>query len=272
MYLLKSLGSCQNDAQFKMYFTINSAFNHYMSLLGLSKSTDVVDQLLPEQYVFDIFLNDSTSKALTYSNTDHIVPLDGPDTLLELFQSISSRSPHSPNSPFFPIVWHTSDKNPHLTTKGSFLYSAPAHIMYLSTSCVLVCLLAPQVYLACKHKKLCTLVTAMTLQRLPAIEAMSAFEIPQNKEAKLICQDPWVSIAVTVITILGVPVYLYRACSKMTFFKGYLYDNTCTIYMFLSHDCYHVPVKLRDINGVLHTFTLIGQFRAQNLQLLKHAL
>ena len=94
----------------------------------------------------------------------------------------------------------------------------------------------------------------MTLQRLQAIEAMSAFEIPQDKEAKLICQDPWVSIAVTVITILGVVVYLYRACSKITFFKGYLYDNVCTIYVFLSHDCYHVPVKLRDINGVLHTF------------------
>ena len=58
----------------------------------------------------------------------------------------------------------------------------------------------------------------------------------------------------------------------MTFFKGYLYDNTCTIYMFLSHDCYHVPVKLRDINGVLHTFSLVGQLRAQNLQLLRHAL
>ena len=32
----------------------------------------------------------------------------------------------------------------------------------------------------------------MTLQRLPITEAMSAFEIPQNEEAKLICQDPWV--------------------------------------------------------------------------------
>ena len=50
----------------------------------------------------------------------------------------------------------------------------------------------------------------------------------------------------------------------MTFFKGYLYDNTCTIYLFLSHECYHVPVK--------HTFALSGQLKAQNLQLLKHTL
>ena len=48
-----------------------------------------------------------------------------------------------------------------------------------------MCMLTPQVYLAFKHKKLHTLVTAMALQRLPATEAMSAFEIPNNKQAKL---------------------------------------------------------------------------------------
>ena len=209
-----------------------------------------------------------------YPNTlETILPLDPPDTLLELFQSISSRAHSSPGLPFFPIVWHTSMKIPYYPTKGSFLFSTAAHIAYFCTTCILTCLLAPQIYLACKHKKLCTLVTAvMTLQRLPITEAMSAFEIPQNEEAKLICQGPWVSIAVTLITILGVAVYLYRTCSKMTFFKGYLYDNTCTIYLFLSQECYHVPVKLRELNGLLHTFALSGQLKAQNLQLLKHTL
>ena len=173
---------------------------------------------------------------------------------------------------FFPIVWHTSMKIPNYPRKGLFLFSTVAHIVYFCTACILTCMPAPQMYLACKHKKLCTLVTAMTLQRLPITEAMSTFEIPQNEEAKLICQDPWVSIAVTLITILGVVVDLYRACSKMTFFKGYLYDNTCTIYLFLSHECYHVPVKLRELSGLLHTFALSGQLKAQNLQLLKHTL
>ena len=48
----------------------------------------------------------------------------------------------------------------------------------------------------------------------------------------------------------------------MTFFKGYLYDNTCIIYLFLSHECYHVPVKLRELNGLLHTFALSGQLKS----------
>ena len=104
--------------------------------------------------------------------------------------------------------------------KGSFLTSTIAHIVYLTSSCVVMCIVAPQIYLAFKHKKLRTLVTAMALQRLPVSEAMSAFEIPNTKDAKLICQDPWVSIAVTTMTIIGIVVYLYKACSRMPFFKG----------------------------------------------------
>ena len=58
----------------------------------------------------------------------------------------------------------------------------------------------------------------------------------------------------------------------MTFFWGYLYDNVCTVYLFLSHDCYHVPFKLRELNGSLHNFTLNGQIKPENMQLLKPAL
>ena len=46
----------------------------------------------------------------------------------------------------------------------------------------------------------------------------------------------------------------------------------CTVYLFISHDCYHVPLKFRELNSILHTFTLNGQLKPQNMQLLKHAL
>ena len=202
-----------------------------MSEFGLSDSPSPNGKLLSQEYIFDIFLNDTSKPSIHPKTSWPILPLDPPDTLLELFQSISSR-PHT-----FPICLFLLLSSIPVPRKGSFLFSTSAHIAYFCTACILTCMLAPQIYFTCKHKKLCTLVTAMTLQRLPITEAMSAFEIPQNEEAKLICQDPWVSIAVTLITILGLAVYLYRACSKMTFFKGYLYDNTCTIYLFLSHEC-----------------------------------
>ena len=166
-------------------------------------------------------------------------------------------------------MWHTKIKK---STKGSFLVSTIAHTIYLTTTFVVVALIAPQVYLACKHKKLKTLVAALTLQRIPSIQAISVFEIPGNKEAKFICQDPWVSITITIITMVTIIVYLYKACRKMTFFRGYLLDSACTVYIFLSHDCHHVPIKLRGASGPFHTFALNGQLRAHNVELIKHTL
>ena len=269
-YLLESVGSCSPKPKFIMYFTINSAFNHYMSLFGLSENETVSTELIGHDHIFDIFLNNSLSSHIAEQFIIVHGTLESPyyTTKIVSNNEFESQRPIH-NSPFFPIVRHTSNDK---STKGSFLFSTPAHILYMSTSCIITCMLIPQVYLACKHKKLHTLVAAMTLQRLPGTEVMSAFEIPNSKEAKLICQDPWVSMAIAIVTILGVIVYLYRTCSKMTFFKGYLYDNVCTIYLFISHDCYYVSLKLRELNGILHAFTLHGQPKAHNMTLIKHSL
>ena len=226
-----------------------------MAVSALPHSSKDQNQLLPEQYIFEIFLNTSTPSVI-YNNTDLILPLDPPDTLQRLFQSFTSWYPLPKKFPFSPIVWHTKIKK---STKGSFLVSTIAHTIYLTTTCVVVALIAPQVYLACKHKKLKTLVAALTLQRIPSIQALSAFKIPGNKEAKFIWQDPWVSITITIITVVTIIVYLYKACRKMTFFRGYLLDSACTVYMFLSHDCHHVSIKLRGASGPFYTFALTGQ-------------
>ena len=212
--------------------------------------------------VFDIFLNKSLPFRPLNNDSAPILPLNPPDTLLKLFKSLKFRSPNSPNLPFFPLVRHASDGKP---TKGSFLISTIAHVVYLTTSCVVVCMIAPKIYLSLKHKKTKNFGYSNGPQRLPVSEAMSAFEIPNTKEAKVVCQDPWVSIAVTTMTIIGVVVYLYKACNRMTFFKGYLYDNVCTVCLFISHDCYHVPLKLRELNGSLHNFTLNGQIKPENM-------
>ena len=268
IHLAKSLASCKDATSLKLYFTINAAFNHYMAASSLPHSSEDPNQLLPEQYIFKIFLNTSVPSVL-YNNTDLILPLDPPDTLQRLFQCFTSQYPLSKNSPFSPIVRHTKIKK---STKGSFLVSTIAHTIFLTTTCVVVALIAPQVYLACKHKKFKTLVAALTLQRIPSIQAISVFKIPGNKAAKFICQDLWVSITITIITVVTIIVYLYKACRKMTFFRGYLLDSTCTVYMFLSHDCHHVPIKLRGASGPFHTFALTGQLRAHNVELIKHTL
>ena len=133
-----------------MYFSINSAFNHYMSKLGFSSQNESSTQLLTYEPVFDIFLNKSLSFRPLNNDSAPILPLNPPDTLLKLFQSLKTRSPNSSNLPFFPVLRHASNEKPR---KGSFLTSTIAHVVYLTTSCVVVCMVAPQIYLSFKHKK-----------------------------------------------------------------------------------------------------------------------
>ena len=113
-----------------------------MAVSALPHSSKDPNQLLPEQYIFEIFLNASTPSVI-YNNTDLILPLDPPDTLQRLFQSFTSQYPLPKNFPFSPIVRHTKIKK---STKGSFLVSTIAHTIYLTTTCVVVALIAPQVY------------------------------------------------------------------------------------------------------------------------------
>ena len=99
-YLNAELGSCSTKDRFTMYFSINSAFNHYMSSFGFSSQNESSTQLLTYEPVFDIFLNKSLPFRPLNNDSAPILPLNPPDTLLKLFQSLKSRSPNSPNSPF----------------------------------------------------------------------------------------------------------------------------------------------------------------------------
>ena len=131
-YLLESLGSCSPQPKFIMYFTINSAFNHYMSLFGLSENETVSTELIGHDHIFDIFLNNSFPPILLDNSSMSLAPLSPPTTLLKFFSNNEFESQGLLKiCLFFPLVRHTSDHKP---TKGSFLSSTPAHILYMSTS------------------------------------------------------------------------------------------------------------------------------------------
>ena len=51
----------------------------------------------------------------------------------------------------------------------------------------------------------------MTTSVPSLLEKLSGMDIPTNSVTKLVCHDPWVSFIVTIITIVGVVVYVYRS-------------------------------------------------------------
>ena len=66
-HLAKSLASCKDATSLKLYFTINAAFNHFMAVSALPHSSKDPNQLLPEQYIFEIFLN-ASAPGVIYNN------------------------------------------------------------------------------------------------------------------------------------------------------------------------------------------------------------
>ena len=69
-----------------------------MSTFDLSNTDVPPRQLLAHEDVFDIFPNDTSQPMLLPNCSDPVLPLNPPDTLLKLFQLISSQSPNSPFS------------------------------------------------------------------------------------------------------------------------------------------------------------------------------
>ena len=102
-HLAKSLASCKDATSLKLYFTINAAFNHFMAVSALPHSSKDPNQLLQEQYIFEIFLN-ASAPGVIYNNTDIILPIDPPDTLQRLFQSLTSWYPPFPKISLFLLL------------------------------------------------------------------------------------------------------------------------------------------------------------------------
>ena len=72
-----------------------------MSLFGLSENETVSTELIGNEHIFDIFLNNSFPPLLLDNSSLSLAPLNPPNTLLKLFQTMNLRSKVSPNSPFF---------------------------------------------------------------------------------------------------------------------------------------------------------------------------
>ena len=101
-YVLKSLGSCSSKGKFTMYFSINSAFNHYMSSFGFSSKNVSSTQLLSYEPIFDMFLNKSLPYRPLNNNSAPILPLNLLIHCSNYFNH-SSPGPLTPQIYLFPI-------------------------------------------------------------------------------------------------------------------------------------------------------------------------
>ena len=79
-------------------------------------------------------------------------------------------------------------------------------------------MLLPQLYMIIKHKKIKGLVAAITLYN----QATEATASPvSDTHTKVICHDPWVSIILTLLTVLGMAAYIYKHGRNLALIHGY---------------------------------------------------
>ena len=121
----------------------------------------------------------------------------------------------------------------------------------------------PYIWYAIKHRKLSALVGAMALYKASPAEArplnitqvteaaqrLTAFDIPSNNVTKLVCHDPWVSVMLATITIVGLIVYLYQNCKHLTLVKGHRFASICHVHLVIGNTTRYVPFKIGQFVG-----------------------
>ena len=99
-HLAKSLASCKDATSLKLYFTINAVFNHFMAASALSHSSKDPNQLLPEQYIFEIFLNMSAPSVI-YNTYRYYFAFRPPRHSAKIVSILQFLVPPSQIFPFF---------------------------------------------------------------------------------------------------------------------------------------------------------------------------
>lgn len=250
-YVLQNIGSCEEDlAPLTLYFTYNFAF--YGAFTELLDNLSFVPPTNPqEEPVFPLAL--PVLPALLHTAS---LPLDTMETL------VSKRLASFKNK-------GRTQGQPTLETK--LFDSVPMKIFKFIMACLTGMCLIWLAWLALKHSKMKTYIAGLSLGTLPRVTSLpldsGESDISDIFPTRLVCQDPWVSIVLTTLTVLGMAIYLYKECKGYALKKGILYSNKCTVYMFIALEAHYVPVKILETTGVMSRYKMTNKLGPNHIKL-----
>jgi hypothetical protein len=122
-------------------------------------------------------------------------------------------------------------------------------------------------YLLNKHSKVSATVASMALHKLSGAHGSPVELTSLPTTTKVLCQGLTLSIIITVITLIGITIYLYRLFKTFTLCKGIKYSNMATLYLFASIDDRFLPLKLATIRGHITMFTCKGELTTEHVKL-----
>ena len=268
-YLLKTIAACNASETPVLEHTANLAFMDYFATFWNNTPVEAPSISPHNSTLFPVYLDD-------YSQ-DPAFPIYGgerdphPSTLKQLSQLQYQKQVFLETRKKLFNGKQAEDMTPILPDSGlkpksgksSFLFSVVFHIYIFIGSSICIVLVLPYVLYAIKHRKLKTLVAAVTMYRAGGAEVvpvpnfiapLTAIDIPTHPASKLICHDPWVSFLMATITVIGIIVYLYRSCKHLTLVKGHKFASICHIYIIMGNETRYVPIKIGQHVGSPYLF------------------
>ena len=123
------------------------------------------------------------------------------------------------------------------------------NILKIFTSVLVVCISAVLAFVLIWHYCLQTLVSTIILASAPRVAETRLTH-------KVICSNPELTVFASVVTFIGVVVWIMIHCRQLTWLQGFQYNRTCTPYIVLFNTHFYVPIEVKCLSAHMHMYKL----------------
>ena len=128
-------------------------------------------------------------------------------------------------------------------------------------------------FIICKHIKLKSLVTSLTLQQLRDVDTVTKQEhVSMINNIECTCKIKWYIICMLSLLILGIVIFIILNARKLKQYGGHLFPNAVKTMLFMLHAKYYILVKLCRTAGSVHLFKITGKLTPEHVKLKRNIL
>lgn len=263
-YVLRSVSACsEQTGPLQFNLSLNLAFlETFKRFWNRTDRIEMPTMKHPELPVFPIRLEDPTDHPGSVVES----PKDLENLLeyMEIQRNLSRQTlTERENTVMSYIMDMTKDKS-GLKWLSTYTVKVLIFITLLLSSLALMF----GMHMACKNKKLGTLVTGLAMG--PIRGANAKIIADELASTQFTCTFPWFNYIVIPVTLIAMAICLYRQLAKLNWWRGTRFERTSTVYLFLCKGCYFVPVKILRTTAGLHVISSIGELGSDNLSLSKN--
>ena len=179
--------------------------------------------------------------------------LKAPKTLKDFVHQFQHRKE------IFDLQERHNDNNFILPNKIFLFNNQTVDIFLFVTAIISLVVTTIVMYILCKHMKLKTLVTSLSLQQIKEVGTVVKQEhVSIEQDIECTCKIQWYNILTLSLSIFGLVNLVILKSRKLKPFTGHLFSNAVKIMLFISDTQYYVPIKLCRTAGSIHLFKITG--------------